>query len=255
MADKKQNKENGSIKSGMPETVFSELTAQKVRWSVDDAISDLHYAVLDLRQAGVPIETVKDLQEITKESLKAQLTRDREMYFKNMKFVPAGLRRQVNQEFADMEDTLLPLAEQLVRARKRVPLTYTVNVKDKYKTGEFCIKCDEKEMEDYVREAATTTILPEYREYYEAITSFCDSWKKLQGEAERLHIVRPDKRLIKELMEGDSPVSEDGLAVVSDMRITPEKMFQLIRNNDIIRMQTPEELGLEDNDEEETGEK
>ena len=254
MADKKQNKENGSIKSAMPETMFSETTATKVRWSIDDAISDLHFAVLDLRQAGVPIETVKDLQEITKESLKAQRTKDKEAYFKNMRFVPAGLRRQVNQEFADMEATLLPLADQLVRTRKRVPLTYTVNVKDKYATGEYCIKCDDKELEDYVRKAATTTILPEYREYYEAITSFCESWKKLQGEAERLHIVRPDKRLINDLMKSYSPESADGLTVVSDMCITPEKMFALIRNNDIIRMQTAEELGQEDMDEKETAE-
>ena len=203
MADKKQNTGRCSIKSGMPETMFSDVTAQKVRWSINDVISDLHYAVLDLRQAGVPIETVKDLQETTKESIKAQLTKDKEAYFKNMRFVPAGLRRQVNQEFADMEATLLPLADQLVRARKRVPLTYTVNVKDKYKAGEYCIRCDDKELEDYVRKAATTTILPEYREYYEAITSFCDSWKKLQGEAKRLHIVKPDKRLINEIMEGD----------------------------------------------------
>lgn len=251
MADKKQNKGNGSIKSGMPEIMFSDATAEKVRWSINDAISDLHYAVLDLRNAGVPIETVKDLKEVTKEGIKAQLTKDKEAYFKNMRFVPAGLRRQVNQEFADMEATLLPLADQLVRARNRVPLTYTLNVKDKYATGEYCIKCDTKELEDYVRQAATTTILPELREYYEALTSFCDSWKKLQGEAERLHIVKPDIRLINELMKVESLVSADGLVVVSDMRITPEKMFSLIRNNDIIRMQTAEELGLEDNDEEE----
>ena len=251
MADKNNNKENGCIKSGMPETMFSNVTALKVRGSIDDAISDLHYAVLDLRNAGVPIETVKDLKEVTKEGIKAQLTKDKEAYFKNMRFVPAGLRRQVNQEFADMEATLLPLVDQLVKARNRLSLTYTLNVKDNYATGEYCIKCDTKELEDYVRQAATTTILPELREYYEALTSFCDSWKKLQGEAERLHIVKPDIRLINELMKVESPVSADGLVVVSDMRITPEKMFSLIRNNDIIRMQTAEELGLEDNDEEE----
>ena len=66
-----------------------------------------------------------------------------------------------------------------------------------------------------------------------------------------MHIVKPDIRLINKLMKVESPVSADGLVVVSDMRITPEKMFSLIRNNDIIRMQTAEELGLEDNDEEE----
>ena len=77
MADKKQNKGNGSIKSGMPEIMFSDATAEKVRWSINDAISDLHYAVLDLRNAGVPIETVKDLKEVTKEGIKAQLTKDK----------------------------------------------------------------------------------------------------------------------------------------------------------------------------------
>ena len=252
MADKKKDKENGSIKSGMPETMFSETTAQKVRWAMNDAISDLHYAVLDLREAGVPIESVKDMEGITREGIIKQLEKDREAYFKNMRFVPAGIRRQVNQEFADMKATLLPLADQLVRARKRVPLTYTLNVKDKYATtrGEYCIECNEKELEDYVRKAATTTILPEYREYYEALSAFCDSWKKLQGEAERLHIVKPDKRLIGDLMEGGSiEKTEAGLLInPNDMQITPEKMFNIICKNDTIRMQTAEELGMEGND-------
>ena len=251
MANKKQNNENGSIiKSGMPETMFSKTTAQKARWAINDAISDLHYAVLDLRRAGVPIETVKDLKEISRDGIKSQLAKDKETYFRNMHFVPAGLRRQVNQEFADMEDTLLPLADQLVRSRKRVPLTYTVNVKDKYAAGEYCIKCDDKELEDYIRKAATTTILPEYREYYKALSAFCDSWKKLQGEAERLHIVKPDKRLINDLMDSEAPEYKDGQILIKDMGITPEKMFELIRNNDTIRMQTAEELGLEGNDKE-----
>ena len=241
MVNKKQNNENGSIKSGMPETMFSEITATKVRWSINDAISDLHYAVLDLRRAGVPIETVKDLQEISREGINEQLEKDKEAYFKNMRFVPAGLRRQVNQEFADMKATLLPLADQLVKARKRVPLTYTVNVKDSYNTGEYCIEYDTKELEDYVLKAATTTILPEYREYYEAISAFCDSWKKLQGEAERLHVVSPDRNLILDLMSFESEdITGIQKPLTTNMDITPKKMFELIISNRI-RVQTNEE--------------
>lgn len=243
MANKKQDKENDSLVSGMPETMFSEITAQKVRWAMDEAISDLHFAVLDLRRVGVPIETAKDIKEITREGTKEQLRKDKETYFSNMRFVPSGLRRKVNQEFAEMEAELLPLVDQLVRARKRVPFDYTVNVKQNYKTGEYCIKVDKKDLDDYVRNAATTKILPEFREYYEAISSFCDSWKKLQDEAERLHIVRPDKRLFNDIMEGG-----DELRAPSDMSITPEKMFTLIRNYDVVRMKTDEELGLSDNE-------
>lgn len=244
MTKKNQNKENTSINSVMPETMYSEGTAQKARYALDDVISDLHYAVLDLRNAGLPIETVKDLKEIKRKSVKTQLEKDREAYFKNMHFVPAGLRRQVNKEFDDLEKTLLPLVDQLAKARERVPLSYSLNIKDNYATGEYCIVCNKKEIDDYVRKTATITILPEHREYYNAISSFCNSWAKLQKEAERLHIVKPDKRLINDLMEESSG---NDILIPYEMYITPEKMFRMIYNNDVIRMQTAEERELSSN--------
>ncbi len=237
MGNKKQNKGVGRVDSCMPETMFSDVMADQARMAIDDAISDLHFAVLDLRSAGVPIETVKDLNSITREGIKEQLEKDKEAYFKNLRFVPAGLRRQVNKEFSEMEATLLPLANNLVNARKKVQIPYSLSIQETYKTGEYCIKCDKKDLEDYVNKAATIAILPEYREYYKYIEGLCESWKRLQEEAERLHIVKPNRNLILDLLVYDDfvrdEVTGENKPQTVNMRITPEKMFEFIHSNRI----------------------
>lgn len=231
------NKDKNLIKSGMPETMFSESTAERVRYKLQDDISELHFAIMDLRKAGVPLETIEEVKSINRESIKAQLNKDKEAYFKNMRFVPTGIRKQVNREFAEMENTILPLVDELVRRRKAIPFSYTLDNKESYKTMESCVKIDDKELEDYVRKAGTTQILPEFREYYETLSDFCKAFTKLQEEAKRLQIVQPDRNLVLDLMDFSKFSNEDITgaltAQIPNMSITPEKMFELIRSNRI----------------------
>ena len=236
MANKKNNNRNGSlVKLGMPETMFSDVEAENVRSKLDNGLSELHFAIMDLREAGVPIESVEDVKSISREGIKSQLDHDKESYFKNMRFIPAGLRRQVNQEFAEMAAKILPLTDNLVRCRKSVPLSYTLNNKEHYKTGEYCVIIDSKEKEEYIRKAGTIQIPTEFREYYETLSDFCKAFAKLQQEAERLHISQPDRNLVLDLMEfGDVVIDEytkEIKPLITNMRITPGKMFELIRSN------------------------
>jgi hypothetical protein len=241
-----ESKNKKQVNAEMPETIFSSETAIRVKDAAEDILSDLHYAIQDLRGAGVPIETMKDLNGISVEAIKSQLDKDKESYFKNMRFVPSGLRRQVNQEFAEMERTFLPLAEKLVKARQRIPVPVTLNFQESYKTGEYCVEYDPKELEDYITKSSTFHILPEYREYYNAISDFCKAWERLQGEADRLKLEQPKGSLIKALMDGAEVIGGDGnvyetFGIQSKMSITPEKMYRLIRYDGIIRPQTADE--------------
>lgn len=241
-----ETKNKKQVNAEMPETIFSSDTALRVRDAAEDILSDLHYAILDLIGAGVPIETTKDLDEVSVESLKSQLDKDKESYFKNMRFVPSGLRRQVNQEFSEMERTLLPLADKLVKARQRIPVTVSLHIQDSYKTGEYCVKYDPKGLEDYITKSSTFNILPEYREYYNAISDFCKAWERLQGEADRLKLEQPKGSLIKALMNSTQVIGDDGkvfdtFGTESKMSITPEKMYRLIRYDGIVKIKTDEE--------------
>ena len=243
MANKGKDKE--LIKSGMPETMFSDVAASNARYSIDDVLSEFHYAILDLQKAGLSINSVEELNSINREGIKSQLTKDKEAYFKNMRFIPAGIRRQVNKEFEEMERTLLPLVDKLVSNRKRMPFKYKLNFKENYKTGELCFTFDEKEKEDYIRNAGTIKILPEYREYYNALSDFCECFTKLQTEAERLHIIKPDRNLLLDLMVFDKFTKEEITGevkpLITNMVINPQKMFELIQSNRI-RLQAADEL-------------
>lgn len=241
-----ESKNKKQVNAEMPETIFSSETAFRVKDSTEDILSDLHYAILDLREAGVPIKTIKDMNGISVDGIRSQLEKDKESYFKNMRFVPSGLRRQVNEEFAEMERTLLPLAEKLVKAWQRVPVPVSLHFQDNYKTGEYCVKYDQKELEDYITKSSTFHILPEYREYYNAISDFCKAWRRLQGEADRLKLEKPKGSLIKALMDSAEVIGDDGkvyetLGMQSNMSITPEKMYRLIRYDGIIRQHTDDE--------------
>lgn len=243
MANKGKDKE--LIKSGMPETMFSDVAASNARYSIDDVLSEFHYAILDLQKAGLSINSVEELNSINREGIKSQLTKDKEAYFKNMRFIPAGIRRQVNKEFEEMERTLLPLVDKLVFNRKRMPFKYKLNFKENYKTGELCFTFDEKEKEDYIRNAGTIKILPEYREYYNALSDFCKCFTKLQTEAERLQINKPDRNLLLDLMVFDKFTKEEITGeikpLITNMEINPQKMFELIQSNRI-RLQAADEL-------------
>ena len=215
----------------MPEAIYSQAQEQKVTTRLNEALSDLHFAIEDIRAAGAKIETVQDIEATTPEKVRAQLAADKAAYFRNVKYVPKALRHQADEQFSSMERELVPLAEALQKAAKACPVPVTIK-ETSGATGDYCVEYNEQEYQDYVK-AASTVIIPEnIRTYFSRLLSFVAAWDALKAEAAKLGVTTPDGNLIKELMDSrdiiinGEAVSNFGRA--SDMSITTDKMFSLL---------------------------
>ena len=215
----------------MPEAIYSQAQEQKVTTRLNDALSDLHFAIADIRAAGAHIETVQDIEATTPEKVRQQLAADKAAYFANMKFVPKALRHQADQEFASMQNELVPLAEALQKAAKACPVPVTIK-ETSGATGDYCVEYQEQEYQDYIKAASTVVIPENMREYYSHLLSFVAAWDALKAEAAKLGVTTPDGNLIKELLDArdliinGEAVSNFGKA--TDMSITTDKMFSLL---------------------------
>ena len=215
----------------MPESIYSQAKEQKITTTLNEALSDLHFAIEDIRAAGAKIETVQDIEATTPEKVRAQLAADKAAYFRNVKYVPKALRHQADAEFATMANELIPLAEALQKAYKACPVSVVLKASSGA-TGDYCVEYHEQEYNEYIK-AASTVIIPEnIRTYYSHLLSFVAAWDALKAEAAKLGVTTPDGNLLKELMDSrdiilnGEAVSNFGKA--SDMSITTHKMFSLI---------------------------
>ena len=215
----------------MPEAIYSQAQEQKVTTRLNEALSDLHFAIEDIRAAGAKIETVQDIEATTPEKVRAQLAADKAAYFRNVKYVPKALRHQADEQFSSMERELVPLAEALQKAAKACPVPVTIK-ETSGATGDYCVEYNEQEYQDYVK-AASTVIIPEnIRTYFSRLLSFVAAWDSLKAEAVKLGVTTPDGNLLKELLDArdliinGEAVSNFGKA--TDMSITTDKMFSLI---------------------------
>lgn len=215
----------------MPEAIFSQAKERNITTTLNEALSDLHFAIEDIRAAGAKIETVQDIEATTPEKVRAQLAEDKAAYFANMKFVPKALRHQADEQFSSMERELIPLAEALQKAAKACPVPVRLKASSGA-TGDYCAEYQEQEYQDYIKAASTVVIPENMREYFSHLLTFVAAWDSLKDAAAKLGITTPDGNLIKELMDSrdiiinGEPVSNFGRA--SDMSITTDKMFSLL---------------------------
>lgn len=215
----------------MPESIYSQAKEQKITTTLNEALSDLHFAIADIRAAGAKIETVQDIEATTPEKVRQQLAADKAAYFANMKFVPKALRHQADEQFSSMERELIPLAEALQNAAKACPVSVVLKASSGA-MGDYCVTYNEQEYDAYIK-AASTVIIPEnMRKYYSHLLTFVEAWDALKDAASKLGVTTPDGNLLKELMDSrdiilnGEAVSNFGKA--SDMSITTHKMFSLI---------------------------
>ena len=215
----------------MPEAIFSQAQEQKVTTRLNEALSDLHFAIADIRAAGAHIETVQDIEATTPEKVRQQLAADKAAYFSNMKFVPKALRHQADEQFSSMERELIPLAEALQKAAKACPVPVRLKASSGA-TGDYCVEYQEQEYQEYIKAASTVVIPENMREYYSHLLSFVGAWDSLKAEAVKLGVTTPDGNLLKELLDArdliinGEAVSNFGKA--TDMSITTDKMFSLL---------------------------
>lgn len=215
----------------MPESIYSQAKEQQVITRLNDALSDLHFAIADIRAAGAHIETVQDIEATTPEKVRQQLAADKAAYFRNVKYVPKALRHQADEQFSSMERELIPLAEALQKAYKACPVSVVLKASSGA-MGDYCVTYNEQEYQGYVK-AASTVIIPEnIRTYFSHLLSFVAAWDALKAEAAKLGVTTPDGNLLKELMDSrdiiinGEAVSNFGKA--TDMSISTDKMFTLL---------------------------
>lgn len=216
----------------MPSEIYHVGLEQQVSSRLNDCLSDLHYAILDLREAGVSVNSVEDIKRTTADQIRKQLEADKAAYFRNMTYVPKTLRKQADEEFNRMKSELLPLADALQKAYSICPLPIHFR-ESTGATGDYCVTFEDKAVKEYVKSIATVTIAPEFREYFTRLQSFICSWDQLKDDAERLGICVPDGNLIRELMNARA-VFVDGQDISNfgtrcAMSLDVEKMFELIR--------------------------
>lgn len=215
----------------MPESIYSQAKEQKITTTLNEALSDLHFAIADIRAAGAHIETVQDIEATTPEKVRQQLAADKAAYFANMKFVPKALRHQADEQFSSMERELIPLAEALQNAAKACPVSVVLKASSGA-MGDYCVTYNEQEYDAYIK-AASTVIIPEnMRKYYSHLLTFVEAWDALKDAASKLGVTTPDGNLLKELLDArdliinGEAVSNFGKA--TDMSITTDKMFSLL---------------------------
>lgn len=225
-------KENKNESETMPSEIYNVGLEQQISSRLNDCLSDLHYAILDLREAGVTVNSVDDIRRTTSEQISRQLEEDKAAYFRNMTYVPKTLKRQADEEFMKMKSELLPLADALQKAFGVCPLP--VHFKESTgATGDYCVTFEDKAVKEYVKSIATVTIAEEFREYYTRLQSFMSAWDQLKDDAEKLGICVPNGNLLRELMNARA-VFVDGVDISnfgtrSDMSLNVEKMFELLR--------------------------
>lgn len=222
----------------MPKEIYHVGLEEQVNNRLNDCLSDLHYAIQDLREVGVNINSVDDIRRTTSEQISRQLEEDKAAYFRNMTYVPKTLKRQADEEFMKMKAELIPLADALQKAFGVCPLPVVFR-ESSGKTGDYCVTFEEKAVKDYVKSIATVTIAPEFREYFTRLQAFICAWDQLKDDAERLGICVPNGNLIRELMNARA-VFVDGQDISNfgtrcDMSLDVEKMFELIRSGVIHR--------------------
>lgn len=245
MADNKKNPKGGAVVSGMPETMHSDSQESKVRWFLQDKIGDLHFAILDLRAAGVPVDTLEDVRGISRKSLKEQLDKDREAYFRNMRIVPKSLRRQVNQEFADLENKVLPLADNLVRLLREIPIPFKMKDYVPNKSGDYCVEFNSDDIEAYILKCSTYYVPQQLRDYYDELQAFISAWHRLGDRAKELGIVPPSGALLEQLMGGGYVIDNfthkaiNVFSGLTEMSLTPERMYDCILNTQTLAFLPP----------------
>ena len=224
----------------MPKEIYNVGLEEQVTSRLNDCLSDLHYAIMDLREVGVNINSVDDIRRTTSDQISKQLEEDKAAYFRNMTYVPKTLKRQADEEFSKMKGELIPLADALQKAFSICPLP-VVFKQASGATGDYCVTFEDNAVKEYVKSIATVAIAPEFREYYTRLQAFICAWDQLKDDAERLGICHPNGNLLRELMNA-KPLFVDGVDISnfgtrSDMSLNVEKMFELIRTG-VISMES-----------------
>lgn len=112
-------KESNKAYMPMPEKMYLEAAERQEREKIYGQSQTLQSYVTKFREAGVSIESADELRQLTPTAIRDQIAETRKRRL-GERFLPAAIRQSEEKEFARMEKTLVPLAENLQEILKAI---------------------------------------------------------------------------------------------------------------------------------------
>lgn len=201
---KKTNKATGYIYKPMPSKYHDEKLERRARQHIEELTDSLNEYIKKFIEGGVSVNTEEELRQLTPEAVRDQIkaTRQRRL---GERFLPSSIREAEEREFTRMENTIVPIAENLQDLLKRIPFPIHVG------TGQDDAFFGDG-VEEYIEKAATVEIPEGVINYYDQMQKVCAAWFDLCKWTE---------------VNGFAPPSHEVLQTLTDcaFKLEPEQMF------------------------------
>ena len=206
----------------MPNTMTSEDAARRERERVTELQRVLNTYPAKFAKFGVEITTPADFKTMTPDYITKGIAKQRDNQLVG-KFIPPSIRTKWQQEFADMEANLIPLARDLQEFLKSA--NFTIRKDDT--TNDFYF--DSEEVEAYIAKASTVEIPKTIRVYFAKLQEFCAAYEALKDWCLHNRVTPPTMRLFRSL-SGESryvgvPTAISGQEECK-LQLSPELMFK-----------------------------
>ena len=220
----KNRKDSGFTYEPMPETMFFDLKESQVRKEIAEReVSILNY-IEKIRSKGISIKSEEDLKKFTPDYVREQIANSKKKRLQDTQFLPLAIRKREEEEFREMENELVPLADSVQGLLEKIPFRIHLgaDAKDIYFNAE--------EVDRYIKEQCTEQIPEDIRQYYDELQKVCEAWQNLCTWAEAHGFQKPNMKLARKLMHEDkyigveTKISDQDRCVFS---LTPEMMFQI----------------------------
>ena len=187
----------------MSSKFHDEKLESRARQHVEELTDSINEFISKFRCDGVNVSTEDELRQLTPEVVREQIqaTRQRRL---GERFLPSSIREAEEREFTRMENTIVPIAENLQDLLKRIPFPIHVG------TGQDDTFFDG--VEEYIEKAATVEIPQGVIDYYDQMQKVCAAWFDLCKWTE---------------VNGFAPPSHEVLQTLTDnaFNLEPEQMY------------------------------
>lgn len=181
----------------MPAVMTDELTERQTREKIVKAIASIWRKVEQLRANGLKLDTYTDLKQNTPAAIKAQIAATRQARLGNRTLLlPQSIRQREEKEFKELENVLVPLAEELQNLLQAYPFTVHVGL------TEASTYFDSEQVEAFIEKQSTVQIPADVREFYAQVQKVCASWAELTDWCQEHNFSTPTRHLLSLIADG-----------------------------------------------------
>lgn len=209
-------KDNNKAYMPMPEKMYLEAAERQEREKIYGLSQTLQSYVTKFREAGVSIESADELRQLTPTAIRDQIAETRKRRL-GERFLPAAIRQSEEKEFARMEKTLVPLAENLQETLKAIHFDIY------FDKGELWFDADA--VEDSIEKASQIEVPSDIRAYYDRLQEVVKAWSDLCQWCKDNHLTVPTHSVLQAMCDYD-PNTPSHLQPCK-FSLTPERMFSL----------------------------